>query len=153
LYYYNIIDLNHNVKSEIKKSKNILIQSNKEEFNYLFLKDDDIEKFNELPEIISRDKYDYCVNKNNGDDTKLPELIPLSLISCKDNLDELEQFYREKFPRLPDEYHGILARYSSNQNFTKKEAKNALKKYNKNPKKDLPVGLQIAKGKFEVDFK
>jgi len=64
----------------------------------------------------------------------------------------MEEFYRQKHPNLPDEYYGVMARYSTGNPITKKEVKNSIKKSKKNPSKGLPVGLQVAQGKFEIDF-
>ena len=64
----------------------------------------------------------------------------------------MEEFYRQKHPNLPEEYFGIMARYSTGNPITKKEVKNSIKKSKKNPNKSLPVGLQVAQGKFEIDF-
>jgi hypothetical protein len=63
----------------------------------------------------------------------------------------MEAFYAAKFPRLPSEYHGILARYSSGNILTKKEIKNTIKKANKK-NKDLPVGFTIAKKDISLNF-
>lgn len=138
-------------KKELQKSRNILIQSNNPSFNYAFLKGDDIEEFHQLPEIIGLGQYDYCFKKDDGSDTKLPSLTPASLLMSSSNLEDTEEWYRQKYPTLPDEYHGILARYSTGQLLTKKEIKNAVKKSTKK-NKDLPVGLQITKGKFLVEL-
>mgnify|MGYP003130603198 FL=1 len=70
----------------------------------------------------------------------------------KDNLQEVEEWYAAKFPRLPSEYHGIMARYSTGQLLTKKETKNALKKIKKKPDKEVPIGLEIVQGKFKLEF-
>ena len=70
----------------------------------------------------------------------------------QDNLEDLESWYAAKYPRLPSEYHRVMARYSTGQLLTKKETKNAIKKMKKKPNKDVHVGLQVAQGKFTVDF-
>ena len=124
-----------------------------ERFNYAVLKDDDIEKFShQSPEIIPLHKYDYSFKMTEGDDKELPKLTPASLTMSKDNLDEVEEWFAAKYPRLPSEYHGVMARYSTGQLLTKKETKNAIKKMNKKPDKDVPVGMSVAKGKFQVVF-
>lgn len=150
------MSLTHNDKGQIKKANNILIKSNDSRLNYSFYKEEDIEKFESLPIIIGLEKYDYSIKTDKGSDLKLPQLTPLSLAQGKDNLEYLEEWYRAKFPNLPDEYHGILARYSNREVLTKKETKNALKKYNKKNKK-LPVGMSIAKpfdeSKFTINWK
>ena len=49
----------------------------------------------------------------------------------------MEEFYRQKHPNLPDEYYGVMARYSTGNPITKKEVKNSVKKVKKDPKKKL----------------
>ncbi|WP_286931451.1 hypothetical protein [Marinobacter sp.] len=140
-------------KASIKKSRNILIKSNDPRFNFGIHKEEDIENFHELPDIIDLSKYDYSIKLDNGDDANLPSLVPISQAQAGDRLDELASWFREKYPRLPDEYHGILARYSTGQLLTKKQTKNELKKLDKKPNRKEPVGLEIRQGKFLVDFK
>ena len=41
--------MNHREKLELKKCRNVLIQSNDPRFNYIVLKKDDIDNFNETP--------------------------------------------------------------------------------------------------------
>ena len=67
------------------------------------------------------------------------------------NLEDTEEWYRQKHPNLPEEYYGIMARYSTGQLLTKKEAKNAIKK-SKKKGKEPPVGLQMRTGNFSVNF-
>jgi len=138
-------------KKELQNSRNILIQSNDPAFNYAFLKGSDLNDFHELPEIIGMGQYDYSFKRDDGDDTKLPNLTPASLLMSSQNLEDTEEWFRQKHPNLPDEYHGIMARYSTGQLLTKKEAKNAIKK-SKKKNKDPPVGLQMRTGNFSVKF-
>lgn len=142
-------------KNELKKANNILIASNDYRFNYQFTKNpENLEKIIEggnMPIMIPMSSYDYSVKVDEGNDLELPKLCPLSLASCKNNLEDLEAFYAAKFPRLPNEYHGILARYSSGNIITKKEIKNTIKK-SKKKDKDLPVGFSIAKKNISLDF-
>ena len=139
-------------RASLKKSRNILIKSNDPRFNYGIHKEEDIEKFHELPEIIDMSQYDYSVRMDSGDDTRLPSLVPVSQAQAGERLEDLAGWFKQKYPRLPDEYHGILARYSTGQLMTKKQTKNELKKLAKKPNKKTPVGLEIRQGKFEVDF-
>ena len=139
-------------RASLKKSRNILIKSNDPRFNYGIHKEEDIEKFHELPEIIDMSQYDYSVRVDNGDDFHLPSLVPVSQAQAGERLEDLASWFKQKYPRLPDEYHGILARYSTGQLMTKKQTKNELKKLAKKPNKKPPVGLEIRQGKFEVDF-
>lgn len=138
-------------KKELQNSRNILIQSNDPAFNYAFLKGNDLNEFHELPEIIGMGQYDYSFKRDDGDETKLPNLTPASLLMSSQNLEDTEEWFRQKHPNLPDEYHGIMARYSTGQLLTKKEAKNAIKK-SKKKGKEPPVGLQMRTGNFSVDF-
>tara|TARA_Y100001937_G_scaffold15239_1_gene20800 strand:+ start:1860 stop:2312 length:453 start_codon:yes stop_codon:yes gene_type:complete len=144
---------NAELKSELQKCRNVLIQSNDPRFNYAVLKKEDIENYShETPEIIPLYKYDYSFKTDEGDDAQLPKLTPASLTMSKDNLEEVEEWFAAKYPRLPSEYHGVMARYSTGQLLTKKETKNALKKMKKKPEKETPVGLQVARGKILVEF-
>ena len=147
--------MDYQSKNELKKATNILIASNDYRFNYQFTKNtENIERIFESgdsPIMIPMSSYDYSVKIDEGNDLELPKLCPLSLASCKNNLEDLEAFYAAKFPRLPNEYHGILARYSSGNIITKKEVKNTIKK-SKKKDRDLPVGFSIAKKNISLDF-
>jgi len=147
--------MNYQEKNEISKASNILIASNDWRFNYQFTKKPEqieiMQEAKETPVMIPMDKYDYSVKVDEGEDLKLPTLCPLSLASCGNNLEDMEAFYAAKFPRLPNEYHGILARYSSGQSITKKEVKNSIKK-NKKKNTELPVGFSIAKKDISLNF-
>ena len=144
--------MNYQDKNEIKRAQNIIMASNDNRFNYQFIKNQEyIDKFNETPDIIMMDRYDYSIKQDDGSDTKLPTLCPLSLASCQNNLEDMEAFYAAKFPRLPSEYHGILARYSSGELMTKKEVKNSIKKSTKK-NTALPVGLNVARGNHIINF-
>ena len=140
------------IKKELQKSKHIFIQSNDPRFNYGFHREEDIENFNKTPEVINLSQYDYSFVRKEGDDKNLPELISTTELASFQNLEDMEEFYRQKHPNLPDEYYGIMARYSTGNPITKKEVKNSVKKNKKNPKKQLPVGLQVAQGNYTIDF-
>lgn len=147
--------MNYQEKNEIAKASNVIIASNDNRFNYQFTtkteKLEEIMEAGNTPVMIPMHKYDYSLKVDNGSDTKLPTLCPLSLASCGNNLEDMEAFYAAKFPRLPSEYHGILARYSSGQHLTKKEVRNTIKK-SKKKDRDLPVGFQIAKKDISLSF-
>tara|TARA_R100000700_G_C3139685_1_gene121909 strand:- start:548 stop:1015 length:468 start_codon:yes stop_codon:yes gene_type:complete len=144
--------MNNQDRAEVKKAENVLIASNDPSFNYQFVKSqDNIDNFHETPDIITMNRYDYSVRKDDGDDLHMPSLVPLSLASSQNNLEDMEAFYAAKFPRLPSEYHGILARYSAGQSFTKKEVKNSIKKATKK-NQELPVGLTIARKEHTLHF-
>jgi len=140
------------VKKELQKSKHIYIQSNDPRFNYGFHKEEDIEDFQKIPEVINLAQYDYSFVRNDGDDKNLPELISTTELASFQNLEDMEEFYRQKHPNLPDEYYGVMARYSTGNPITKKEVKNSIKKVKKNPKKALPTGMSVAHGNYTLDF-
>lgn len=147
--------MSYQEKNDIKRATNILIASNDYRFNYQFTKNsehiENLLEAKECPVIIPMDKYDYSLKVDEGGDLKMPTLCPLSLASCHNNLEDLEAFYAAKFPRLPSEYHGVLARYSSGQTITKKEVKNTLKKSRKK-NTELPVGFSVAKKDISLSF-
>jgi len=147
--------MNYQERNEISKAGNILIASNDYRFNYQFTKNQEqvetMQEAKECPMMIPMHKYDYSLKIDEGGDVKLPTLCPLSLASCQNNLEDMEAFYAAKFPRLPSEYHGILARYSSGQHITKKEIKNTIKK-SKKKNLELPVGFSIAKKEISLSF-
>lgn len=143
---------NNQLKKELQKSKHVFIQSNDPRFNYGFHKEEDIQEFNKIPEIINLSQYDYSFIRKPGNDNELPELISTSELASFQNLEDMEEFYRQKHPNLPDEYYGVMARYSTGNPITKKEVKNSIKKSKKNPNKNLPVGMSVAYGNFEITF-
>tara|TARA_R110000803_G_scaffold74865_1_gene138961 strand:+ start:931 stop:1368 length:438 start_codon:yes stop_codon:yes gene_type:complete len=137
---------------ELQKSKHIYIQSNDPRFNYGFHKEKDIDTFQKQPEVINLAQYDYSFVRSNGDDKQLPELISTTEMASFQNLDDMEEFYRQKHPNLPDEYYGVMARYSTGNPITKKEVKNSIKKVKKDNKKKLPVGMSVAYGDYSLTF-
>ena len=144
--------MNHKDKVELKKCRNVLIQSNDPRFNYAILKKDDIDDFDQCPQIVHLNRYDYSFRTSEGDDKELPKLTPASLTMSKDSLEDVEAWYAAKYPRLPSEYHGVMARYSTGQLLTKKETKNTIKKMRKKPHQPVPVGFQVSQGDFSVSF-
>ena len=137
---------------ELQNSKHIYIQSNDPRFNYGFHREKDIEEFQKQPDIINLAQYDYSFVREDGTDNKMPELISTTELASYQNLEDMEEFYRQKHPNLPDEYFGIMARYSTGNPITKKEVKNSIKKSKKNPNKAVPVGLQMTSGEFTISF-
>ena len=55
------------------------------------------------------------------------------------------------YPDLPEDFYGIIARYTWGAPFTKKEIKQTTKKIKKK-KKEVPQGFSMVRGKFELDF-
>ena len=137
---------------ELQNSKHVYIQSNDPRFNYGFHREKDIEEFQKQPDIINLAQYDYSFVREDGTDNKMPELISTTELASYQNLEDMEEFYRQKHPNLPDEYFGIMARYSTGNPITKKEVKNSIKKSKKNPNKAVPVGLQMTSGEFTISF-
>ena len=145
--------MNNQDKADIKKARNILIASNNPALNYQFIKDQkDIDEFNKTPMIVMQNEYDYSVVSDKGTDDNLPSLVPLSLINCGNNLEDVEAWYAAEYPDLPADYLGIMARYSTKQLLTKKATKNAIKKMKKKPDNEEPIGLSIARGPVLVKF-
>ena len=144
--------MNNVDKKKLKQSKHIYIQSNDPRFNYGFHQEEDIDQFQKLPEIIHCNQYDYSFKKDDGDDTHLPNLTSFTLLASSQNMEDLEEWYRQKYPRLPDEYYGVMARYTAGQKITKKEAKNKIKKFKKNKDTEPPVGFKVIQGNFKVEF-
>ena len=81
----------------------------------------------------------------------LDETKPLSY-TCIKTPEQGELWYRQKYPDLPEDFYGIIARYTWGQPQTKKSIRNEVKKIKKNPKKPIPQGLTVLKGKFSVTF-
>tara|TARA_R110000787_G_scaffold17004_4_gene53799 strand:+ start:3773 stop:4213 length:441 start_codon:yes stop_codon:yes gene_type:complete len=132
--------MDYHTKKELQKCSTVLINCNDPRFNYMFSREP--EKLLESKEIlIPMSLYDYGVVKSKETEFELPKITPLSLASLK-SLEDAELWYRMKFPDLPDEYHGIMARYSFGELLTRKDVKNSMKKYKKKKGK-VPVGLSI----------
>tara|TARA_R110000796_G_scaffold94086_2_gene198814 strand:+ start:367 stop:831 length:465 start_codon:yes stop_codon:yes gene_type:complete len=126
-------------------------------FNYTFCKEEDIKENNNLPDVIGREMIDYGIVIAKGEDETeessgtLDTVAPLSYAMI-DNTEQGEEWYRQKFPNLPEDFYGIIARYQWGQPQTKKSIKNEVKKVKRNPKKVIPQGLTCIKGKFSVQF-
>ena len=84
---------------QLKESKHIYIQSNDPRFNYGFHKEDDIKEFNKTPEVINLAQYDYSFIRQDDDDRKLPDLISTTELASFQNLEDMEEFYRQKNPK------------------------------------------------------
>ena len=126
--------------------------------NYTFIKPENIEKQKpKLPEVIARDLFDYGVVIKKGEEEDednvgtLDTVVPISYAQIK-NPEQGEEWYRAKYPDLPDDFYGIIARYTWGAPFTKKEVKNTVKKIKKKNKKEVPQGFSMVKGSFELDF-
>lgn len=140
------------LKKDLSKASNVLIACNDARFNYVFSQEQSIKDFEQTEEVITLDQYDYSVKRDQGTDTKLPGIVPVSMIQASSSLETMEEWYRQKHPELPDEYWGIMARYSTGQQLTKKDTKNELKKMKKKKNKKAPVGMSVAYGQYEISF-
>jgi len=125
--------------------------------NYTFIKPENIEKQKpKLPEVIARDLFDYGVVIKKGEEEtedntgSLDTVVPISYAQIK-NPEQGEEWYRAKYPLLPEDFYGIIARYTWGAPFTKKEVKNTVKKIKKKKKEDTQ-GFSMVKGSFELDF-
>ena len=143
--------MDHHTKKDISKARNVLIDSNDPRFNYAFHQQDDIDTYLDNQEfILTMDKYDYGIVKEAADEYNMAKITPCSLAQIE-TLEDAEFWYQQKYPQLPDEYWGIMARYSFGELLTKKEIKNKIKKYKKKDQ-EPPVGLKLNKGPFKIEF-
>tara|TARA_R110002012_G_scaffold305836_1_gene510128 strand:- start:56 stop:520 length:465 start_codon:yes stop_codon:yes gene_type:complete len=145
------------VNLENKLCPRTYISATDSRLNYTFCKEEDIKEKNNLPEVIGREMIDYGVVIKKGDEANedsvgtLDTTTPMTYAGIT-NTDDGEQWYRDTYPNLPDDFYGIIARYTWGQPQTKKSIKNEVKKIKKNPKKPIPQGLTCLKGKFSVSF-
>ena len=125
--------------------------------NYIFVKPENIETQKpKPPQVIARDLFDYGVVIKKGEEESidsvgtLDTVVPISYAQIH-KPEQGEEWYRAKYPDLPEEFYGIIARYTWGAPFTKKEIKNTTKKIKKK-KKEIPQGFSMVKGKFELSF-
>ena len=111
---------------------------------------------NEEKEYTDLSKYDYFVdaetlNKNRTDGkTPHKEGVPYSFLQITNEEDGIE-WYREHYPKIPEELLPIIARYNWGEPITKKNVKNEKKKILKKADKEIK-GLQMRTGNFQVTF-
>ena len=125
--------------------------------NYTFIKPENIATQKpKLPNYTPQSLFDYSVVRKKGEEETedwvgtLDEVLPISYTQIKKS-EEGEDWYREKYPNLPEDFYGIIARYTWGAPFTKKEIKNTTKKINKKGK-EAPQGFSMVKGKYELSF-
>ena len=125
--------------------------------NYTVIKPDNIETQKpKWPEVLARDLFDYGVVRKKGDPETddsvgtLDDVVPISYAQIK-KPEQGEEWYRAKYPDLPEDFYGIIARYTWGVPFTKKEVRNTTKKIKKKGKKEVPQGFSMVKGEFELD--
>ena len=145
------------ISLENKLCPRTYISATDSRLNYTFCKEEDIKEKNNLPEVIGREMIDYGVVIKKGEEASednvgtLDTITPMTYAGITNTTDG-EQWYRDTYPNLPEDFYGIIARYTWGQPLTKKSIKNEVKKVRKNPKKPIPQGLTCLKGKFSVTF-
>ena len=134
------------------------VMADDERLNYTYIKKENIDKYNpQIMDVIDRDLFDYGVVIKKGEpETEesvgtLDEVVPISYAQIR-KPEQGEEWYRMKYPNLPEDFYGIIARYQWGQPFTKKEVKNTAKKIRKKNKKEVPQGFSMVKGSFEINF-
>tara|TARA_R110000744_G_scaffold323202_1_gene429080 strand:+ start:189 stop:611 length:423 start_codon:yes stop_codon:yes gene_type:complete len=120
-------------------------------FNFTYMKKEHIDNFHLDPEIMYTDNLDYGLKICEGDKSYISPVMPISLAQIK-TIEEGEEWFKDKYPKLPSEYWSIMAKYYFKEPFTKKSLKNDLKKLNKKGKCKNLQGLKIIRGKFKVEF-
>tara|TARA_R110000822_G_scaffold122149_1_gene256191 strand:- start:399 stop:896 length:498 start_codon:yes stop_codon:yes gene_type:complete len=125
--------------------------------NYIFIKPENIETQRpKPPEVIARELFDYGVVIKKGEEENidsvgtLDTVVPISYAQINKS-EQGEDWYRNKYPNLPEDFYGIIARYTWGVPFTKKEIKNTTKKIRKK-KTEIPQGFSMIKGDFTVDL-
>eukprot|EP01050_Picozoa_sp_SAG11_P018551 SAG11_NODE_2821_length_2939_cov_35.977113_2_plen_146_part_00 len=106
--------------------------------------------------ITNIDKYDYYVPLPK-DESVHKEPLPMSFLQIKEgDVEGGIQWYRQHYPKLPDELVEIMARYNFGdlKYATRKSIRNNTKKYKKKHKESPPLckGLMTNKGKHIVTF-
>ena len=135
-----------------KKLERTYVVCNDDRLNYTFCKLDDVIENPSLPEIIGRELFDYgIVSKKGEEETEdsvgtLDTIVPISYAGIK-TAEQGEDFYREKFPDLPEDFYGIISRYTWGD---KTEVESKVKE--KTKKKKNIKGLTTQRGKFSVVF-
>ena len=153
------LTINKDLDKPTITEKKVYVLSNEPRLNYTFMKKDRVEKDPTELIITPREKFDYGVVVKKGEEETensvgtLDETLPISYTSIN-NPQHGEEWYRRKYPNLPEDFYGVIARYTWGQPQTRKSVKNEKKKYEKKKKKNQepPQGLSILKGKFEVSF-
>ena len=105
-------------------------------------------------EYTSGSKMDYFVSaetlnaksKNNIIHT---DALPISFLQINNEIDGIN-WYRENYPKIPEELLPIIARYHWGEPITKKAVKNEKKKLKKKIQK--LNGVQYKTGNFTIDF-
>ena len=139
------------MNKDLIKYKQIILQSSDQRMNYTIMKKHQIENMETIPDILDSSSIDYGIKVTDGDKSHLDGFIPLSILNIN-TLSDAEEWYKNKYPNLPDEYWSIMAKYHCDQPFTKKQLRNEVKKLNKKGKSKELSGLKIVHQKFKIDF-
>ena len=86
------------------------------------MKPEFIENFNQNPDLTHADKLDYGLKFCAGDNSFISPVVPISLAQIQ-SLEEGEEWFKNKYPNLPEEYWSIMAKYYFKEPFTKKKFK------------------------------
>jgi hypothetical protein len=128
------------------KSGNIHMYNEQNQFiNYTFGKNQ------EDTEMTTRDKYDYLVPAealNKTAKVKHNEGLPLSFLNIKTEEEGID-WYKNNYPKIPDELLPIIARYHWGEPITKKAIKNERKKITR---KLQQKGLVVEHKKVSLSF-
>ena len=141
------------MNDDLSVPTNIILESHEDpRINFTFMKKDDILNFQNNPDILYTECLNYGVKINDGDDDKLAEVVPLDFFKI-DNIVDGKEWFRQKYPNLPEEYWEIMAKYQFDEPFTKKQLKNAVKRLSKKGKsKENIEGLKISHNKVLISF-
>lgn len=139
-------------RKDLEKATNIIIETDDPRINFTFMKKENIIDFQKNPDIFYTDRIDYSVKVGEaGGESLLEKVVPLSFFDVN-TLEGGIAWFREKYPKLPPEYHEIMAKYQFEAPYNKKQLKNAMKKLNKKGQNKEIDGLQIIRNKTLVNF-
>ena len=118
--------------------------------------EEDLKKIRQKVELISSQKIDYAVvteaQKEHEEDV-IDKRNSLSFMSVN-NVDDGIEWYRQNFPKIPEELYPIMARWNFGDlsQVTKKDVKNDKKRVKQGKKPKVCQGLEVKKGPFVVEF-
>ena len=99
---------------------------------------------------IKEQVVDYTDMKENGVADKRKTLSYMSV----DGVEQGIEWYRENFPKVPEDLYPLMARWSFGDlsTITKKDIKNDTKRLKQGKKAKKLTGLEVHKGNFVVEF-
>ena len=105
---------------------------------------------------VGYDKYDMYVPLTEKDKAKHEHPLPLSFMQIKEgDVEAGAQWYRDHYPKIPDELIDIMARYNFGdlKYATRKSIRNEAKKHKKKTGKPPQLGLEVKNdGPYFVHF-